>query len=91
MRQRQAHRAKWIEENGPCRECGSWDNLRAHHPEGKTLPFIWLKSKAKRKAELATYVVSCSKCLNHQHKPWLKLPRVKARQERRRNEWADMP
>lgn len=57
-------RALWFLENGPCRLCGSWDNLQVDHidPTWKVSHRIWSWRADRRSAELAKCQVLCVKC-----------------------------
>lgn len=59
-------RAEWISANGPCIECGSWDELEVDHinPTEKMINprGVWSLSKEKREAELAKCQVLCRNC-----------------------------
>jgi 5-methylcytosine-specific restriction endonuclease McrA len=63
-----SRRSKWVADNGPCRVCGSSDNLEVDHidPSLKTMSprSIWsLSDKNKRKtAELDNCQVLCKVC-----------------------------
>lgn len=54
----------WFAENGPCVDCGSWDELRLDHvdPASKIDHKIWTWSEVRRLAELAKCVVRCFSC-----------------------------
>lgn len=72
---RKARRDEWISENGPCADCGSWENLEGHHvnPEDKEFPLsqIWHRREEVRVRELAKCVVLCSSCHLGYTKPYL--------------------
>lgn len=59
-------RQKWIDKNGPCRQCGSSVKLEVDHidPDTKLLnpARLWSLSEAKRNAELAKCQVLCGAC-----------------------------
>lgn len=59
-------RAQWIEENGPCKVCGSWENPEIDHinPEEKELKIstLWSYKKEFRDKELAKCQVLCKSC-----------------------------
>lgn len=61
-------RAAWIEANGPCAQCGSFDKLEVDHinPEDKVEHNVWSWSEERREAELAKCQVLCGWC--HQEK-----------------------
>lgn len=56
----------WILDNGPCRWCGSVNNLQVSfkNPENKTVKVasIWSRSDEKRTTLLAGCEVLCGKC-----------------------------
>ena len=62
----QNRRAEWIEANGPCKKCGTWDNLEIDHidPSEKEVRIatIWSRKKEFRDAELAKCQVLCKTC-----------------------------
>jgi hypothetical protein len=57
-------RQQWFSENGPCKHCGSEQNLELHHVDRKTKEhhavFSW--SKIRREAELSKCIVLCRAC-----------------------------
>lgn len=57
-------RADWIRNNGPCKRCGSWDNLEIDHIDRniKISHRIWSWTEARRLNELAKCQVLCEKC-----------------------------
>lgn len=57
-------RADWFSENGPCINCGSWDNLELDHidPSTKVDNKIWSWSKERRDKETAKCQVLCEDC-----------------------------
>ncbi len=57
-------RREWLEENGPCVKCDSWDRLEIDHidPKIKTSPIFWSYSKQKREEELVKCQVLCYDC-----------------------------
>jgi 5-methylcytosine-specific restriction endonuclease McrA len=57
-------RDEWIAANGPCIDCGSWNDLEVDHvnPDTKVTHRVWNLTQSKRLAELAKCVVRCSKC-----------------------------
>lgn len=59
-----ARRKKWLEEHGPCKECGSWDNLEVDHVDRSTKVDhkVWSWSLARMQAELAKCQVLCESC-----------------------------
>jgi hypothetical protein len=67
IRQRsQARRTQWIEENGPCVKCGTWDNLEVDHIDPSTKEYeianIWRRSQYIRDHELAKCQTLCNSC-----------------------------
>jgi len=63
MKQR---RDEWILANGPCAQCGSWDNLEVDHknPEEKSYnpALLWSRNKEFRDRELTKCQVLCKDC-----------------------------
>ena len=57
-------RLAWIATNGPCRECGSSDDLEVDHidPSTKVAHKVWSWAREKREAELAKCQVLCRAC-----------------------------
>ena len=57
-------REAWIIENGPCRECGSWDRIEVDHidPSTKVTSSVWSWSKERRDIELAKCQPLCHRC-----------------------------
>jgi len=57
-------RLDWIAENGPCVDCGTWENLEVDHVDAsqKVTHRIWSWSKARRDAELAKCAIRCIQC-----------------------------
>jgi hypothetical protein len=57
-------RDSWLSENGPCKVCGTWDDLEVDHidPETKrwTPALIWGRKEADRQQELAKCQVLCN-------------------------------
>ena len=60
----QKRRQEWIGQNGPCKRCGSWEDLEGHHkdPETKISHRVWSWTKKKREKELRKCEVLCFKC-----------------------------
>ena len=65
-------RDAWLQENGPCIRCGSWDDLQIDHIDPATKDRslartnLWNISKKRREVELAKCQVLCKAC--HQKK-----------------------
>lgn len=57
-------RSKWFEENGPCKNCGSWDRLELDHIDRDTKVHhaIWTWSEQRRTEELAKCQPLCYSC-----------------------------
>jgi 5-methylcytosine-specific restriction endonuclease McrA len=61
-------RQDWIAANGPCNECGSWDELEVDHVDAATksmyVSVVWSMAldNPKRVAELAKCQVLCHPC-----------------------------
>jgi 5-methylcytosine-specific restriction endonuclease McrA len=57
-------RTAWLENNGPCRECGSWERLEVDHidPKQKVTHRVWSLARDEREAELKKCQVLCNKC-----------------------------
>lgn len=57
-------RAAYLEENGPCANCGSAENLELDHkdPEQKVSHNIWSWDPVRRAEELAKCQVLCHDC-----------------------------
>lgn len=59
-------RQDWIDENGPCKKCGSFESLEVDHiiPSLKTMAAssIWSRTLEVRLKELANCQVLCKKC-----------------------------
>lgn len=57
-------RRAWFAENGPCIDCGTWDELQLDHrdPTEKVQHRVWSWSEARRLVELAKCVVRCAPC-----------------------------
>jgi hypothetical protein len=60
----QRRRRAWLEANGPCVKCGSWDDLEVDHidPRAKVEHRVWSWAEARRLAELAKCQVLCRPC-----------------------------
>lgn len=59
-----SRRDKWIKENGPCRKCGTWNNLEVDHvdPTLKITHRLWSYREELRTSELEKCQVLCSLC-----------------------------
>ena len=57
-------RREWLVANGPCVDCGNWDNPEVDHvdPSTKVTHNVWSWAKVRREAELAKCVVRCTDC-----------------------------
>jgi hypothetical protein len=57
-------RLDWLEANGPCVDCGTWDELQVDHVDAgqKVSHRVWSWKKERREAELAKCVVRCEPC-----------------------------
>lgn len=59
-------RQDWIDINGPCKHCGTWENLEVDHikREDKTMhtASIWSKRQEVRERELSKCQVLCREC-----------------------------
>ncbi len=60
----QRRRRAWIAANGPCVDCGSWDQPEVDHvdPTLKVTHNVWSWSAERREIELAKCVVRCHDC-----------------------------
>lgn len=74
----QNRRQSWIDENGPCVDCGSTENLEVDHVDAKTKQYnparIWSRRKEIRDAELSKCVVRCYSC--HKAKTLTESPKI---------------
>ena len=72
-----ARRTEWIKQNGPCKMCGSWDNLEIDHIDPSLKKYdpttLWSRRKEFREEELAKCQVLCKSC----HLQKTKLDRAK--------------
>lgn len=61
---RKDRRDSWFRENGPCKNCGSWEKLELHHivPEEKESHNIWSWRDERRLKELEKCVALCKEC-----------------------------
>jgi len=59
-----ARRRQWLQDNGPCRRCGSWHELEVHHrdPRDKISHNIWSWRADRRAAELLKCDPICQAC-----------------------------
>lgn len=59
-----ARKRTWLQANGPCVVCGSWEGLEVDHiqPNLKVTHKVWSWSEAKRAVELAKCQVLCENC-----------------------------
>lgn len=57
-------RAEWLTANGPCCQCGSWDNLEIDHVDRaqKVTHTVWSWRQERRDTELAKCQVLCHSC-----------------------------
>lgn len=57
-------RQAWLDENGPCVDCCSSDNLEVDHRDyrEKVTHNVWSWSQVRRETELAKCVVRCAPC-----------------------------
>jgi hypothetical protein len=59
-------RQEWINSNGPCKVCATWENLEVDHikREDKTMhtASIWSRREEVRNLELSKCQVLCKKC-----------------------------
>lgn len=64
LRKMKQRRLDWFEENGPCRKCGSWEDLEVDHvdPVCKVSHNVWSWSEERRTAELLKCQPLCEKC-----------------------------
>lgn len=62
-------RAHWMNEAGPCRDCGTWEHLETHHviPEPGHPNNIWTWSDERREAYLAKCIALCTVCHQRRH------------------------
>lgn len=61
-----ARRNEWLKANGPCKKCGTWDNLQVDHIDPMLKEYdagkIWSRTKEFREKELAKCQVLCKSC-----------------------------
>jgi hypothetical protein len=57
-------RAEWFAANGPCIDCGAWNDLQLDHvdAEAKVTHRVWSWTRVRREAELAKCVARCRSC-----------------------------
>lgn len=59
-------RSAWITENGPCRHCGTWENLEVDHIDPTKKEYsvgqLWSRTKELREYELSKCQVLCKPC-----------------------------
>lgn len=57
-------RAEWFAANGPCVDCGSWDDLELDHFDSATKihHVVWSWATERRLTELAKCVARCHPC-----------------------------
>jgi hypothetical protein len=67
-------RAAWLQENGPCRLCGSTERLEVDHVDPATKVRTW--ALARREAELAKCQVLCHTCHLEKTKAQFRRPLV---------------
>lgn len=60
----QRRRREWVAANGPCVDCGTWDDLQVDHADAatKVTHRVWSWSASRRLTELAKCVVRCQRC-----------------------------
>ncbi len=71
------NRSDWISKNGPCKHCGSTDNLQVDHIDPKTKDVnlsrkLFFVSKQRMESELLKCQVLCKPC--HHKKSCFELP-----------------
>src|SRR5579864_4308625 len=61
---RQQLRDEWLQANGPCQYCGTWDDLEVDHvdPAQKSFGITFDEGAAKREKELAKCQALCHDC-----------------------------
>lgn len=71
-------RSTWLEQNGPCRHCGSWERLEVDHvdPAQKVTHRVWSLTREVREAELAKCQVLCFRCHRAKHAAETRKPLV---------------
>lgn len=75
-RSNKERRRQWIEASGPCKNCGSSEDLEVDHkdPAQKISHTIWSWSREKRDAELSKCQVLCKICHKEKSNSELRLP-----------------
>lgn len=68
----------WLQANGPCRQCGSTENLELDHidPTQKVTHHVWSLNKEERERELAKCQVLCKTCHREKTNAMLRKPIV---------------
>lgn len=71
---RRKRRQEWLDANGPCAHCESWENLEVDHidPDKKSFKIYWLNSWKKLLPELAKCQVLCHDCHVKKTAQWRK-------------------
>lgn len=69
-------RKEWFDANGPCKSCGSWNNLELDHidPEHKITHAVWSWSEERRLIELAKCQALCETCHKKKTKEQVSTP-----------------
>jgi hypothetical protein len=57
-------REEWFAKNGPCHDCGSWENLRLSYRnlKNKVTHRVFMLKKERREEELAKCIARCWSC-----------------------------
>lgn len=59
----QNRRKQWLQENGPCKKCGTWENLEIDHIDPNQKKYevssLWSRKEEIREKELAKCQVLC--------------------------------
>jgi len=57
-------RIRWLADNGPCTDCGTWEELEVDHENAKEkiTHKVWSWSELRRNQELSKCVVRCHDC-----------------------------
>ena len=65
-RRKQQRRQEWLQTNGPCTQCGSWEDLEVDHIDRATKQYqpsqVWSRKKEIRESELAKCQALCKIC-----------------------------